>query len=37
MVRIAITPTALEAIAATLPLRLVGFEPAIDAKSERLV
>jgi hypothetical protein len=34
MIRIAITPAAFEAIAATLPLGVVGFEREADAKGE---
>jgi hypothetical protein len=37
MIRIAITSAALGAIAATLPLGSVGFEPQTNAKGERLV
>ena len=37
MIRISITPSAFEAIAATLPLGSVGFEPMIDAKGQRLI
>ena len=37
MIRIAISPEAFEAIAGTLPLGSVGFEPAFDAKGQRLV
>jgi hypothetical protein len=37
MIRIAITPAALEAIAATLPLGSVGYEPQLNAKGERLI
>ena len=37
MIRIAITPAAFEAVAATLPLGSVGFEPEPDAKGERLI
>ena len=37
MIRIAITPAAFEAIASTLPLGSVGFEPEPDAKGERAV
>ncbi len=37
MIRIAITPAAFEAIAATLPLGSVGFEPEPDVKGERAV
>jgi hypothetical protein len=36
MIRIAITSAAFDAIAATLPLGSVGFEPA-DTKGERMV
>jgi len=36
MIRIAISPAAFEAIAATLPLGLFGSEPEIDAKGQRL-
>jgi hypothetical protein len=31
MIRIAISPAAFDAIAATLPLRGVGYEPRLDA------
>ncbi len=37
MIRIAITPAAFEAIAATLPLGSVGYEPQLNAKGERLI
>jgi hypothetical protein len=37
MIRIAITPAAFEAIAATLPLGSVGYEPKVDAQGQRLV
>ena len=37
MIRIAITPAAFDAIAATLPLGSVGFEPATGATDDRLV
>jgi hypothetical protein len=37
LIRIAITPAAFEAIAATLPLGSVGFQPQISAKGERLI
>ena len=37
MIRSAITPAGFEAIAATLPLGSVGFEPEVDAKGERSV
>jgi hypothetical protein len=37
MIRIAITPAAFEAIAATLPLGSVGYEKATNEKSERLI
>ncbi|MGO8919648.1 MAG: hypothetical protein ACLQJR_27430 [Stellaceae bacterium] len=37
LIRIAITPTAYEAIAATLPLGSVGYEPKLNAKGERLI
>lgn len=37
MIRIAITRAAFEAIEATLPLGSVGFEPASNEKSERLI
>jgi hypothetical protein len=37
LIRIAITPAAFEAIAATLPLGSVGFEPQTNAKGERLI
>ena len=37
MIRIAITPAAFEAIAATLPLGSVGYEPQPNAKGERLI
>ena len=37
MIRIAITPAAFEAIAATRPLGSVGYEPQPNAKGERLI
>jgi hypothetical protein len=37
MIRIAITPAAFEAIAATLPLGSVGYEPQPNPKGERLI
>jgi hypothetical protein len=37
MIRIAITPGAFEAIAATLPLGNVGYEPRTNVKGERLI
>ena len=37
MVRIAITPAAFSALAATLPLGSVAYEPELNAKGERLV
>jgi hypothetical protein len=37
MVRIAISTEAFEAIAATLPLGSVGYEPQLNAKGERLI
>jgi len=37
LIRIAITPAAFEAIAATLPLGSVGFEPELSAKGQRLI
>jgi hypothetical protein len=37
MIRIAISSAAFEAIAGTLPLGSVGFEPEFDAKGERTV
>lgn len=37
MIRISITPAAFEAIAATLPLGSVGFEPKVDAQGQRLI
>ncbi len=37
MIRIAITPAAFEAIAATLPLGSVGYENATNEKGERLI
>jgi hypothetical protein len=37
MIRIAITPAALEAIAETLPLGSVGFEAQLDWQGQRLV
>ena len=37
MIRIAVTPAAFEAIAATLPLRSVGYEPKVDAQGQRLI
>ncbi len=37
MVRIAISPAAFEAIAATLPVGSVGFEHELNAQGERLI
>ena len=37
MIRIAITPAAFEAIAATMPLGSVAVEPKVDAKGERQI
>lgn len=37
MIRIAITADAFEAVAATLPLGSVGFEPQPNEKGERLI
>jgi hypothetical protein len=37
MIRIAIAAAAFDAIAATLPLGSVAFEPTIDEKGERLI
>ena len=37
MIRIAITPAAFDAIAATLPLGSVGYEREPDEKGERLI
>ncbi len=37
MIRIAITPAAFDAIAATLPLGSVGYEAQTNARGERLV
>lgn len=37
MIRIAITPAAFEAIAATLPLGSVGFENGVNKKGERVI
>jgi hypothetical protein len=37
VIRIAISPAAFEAIAATLPLGSVGYEAQANAKGERLV
>ena len=37
MIRIAITPAAFDAIAATMPLGSVGFERAPDEKGECLI
>jgi hypothetical protein len=37
MIRIAISPAAFDAIAATLPLGSVGYEPQLNAKGERLI
>jgi len=36
-IRISIISAAFEAIAATLPLGSVGFEPELDAKGERMI
>ena len=37
MIRLAITPAAFDAIAATLPLGSVGYENAVNEKGERLI
>jgi hypothetical protein len=37
LIRISITPAAFEAIAATLQLGSVGYEPKLNAKGERLI
>ena len=37
MIRIAVTPAAFEAIAATLPLGSVGYEPQTNAEGERMI
>ena len=37
MVRIAISPAAFSALAATLPLGAVAYEPELNAKGERFV
>ena len=37
MIRIAITPAAFDAIAATLPLGSVGCKPELNEKGERLI
>jgi hypothetical protein len=37
MIRIAISPAAFDAIAATLPLGSVGYEAQANAKGERLI
>ena len=37
LIRISITPAAFEAIAATLQLGSVGYEPELNAKGERLI
>ena len=37
MIRIAITPAAFEAIAATLPLGSVGYENGVNEKGERYI
>ena len=37
LIRISVTPAAFDAIAATLPLGSVGFEPDVDAKGARLI
>jgi hypothetical protein len=37
MIRIAITPAAFEAIAATLPLGSMGYENEINERGERLI
>jgi hypothetical protein len=37
MIRIAITAEAFEAVAATLPIGSVAFEPQTNAKGERLI
>jgi hypothetical protein len=37
MIRISITPAAFEAVAATLPLGSVGYEPQLDRQGQRLI
>ncbi|HTR13893.1 MAG TPA: hypothetical protein VMI72_11715 [Roseiarcus sp.] len=37
MIPISITPAAFDALAATLPLGSVSFEPQLDEKGERLI
>jgi hypothetical protein len=37
MIRISLTTAAFEAIAATLSLRSVGYEPKVDTKGERVI
>ena len=37
MIRIAISPEAFDAIAATLPLGSVGYEKAVNERGERLI
>jgi hypothetical protein len=37
LIRISVTPAAFEAIAATLTLGSVGFEPKVDAQGQRFV
>jgi hypothetical protein len=37
MIRITITPEAFEAIASTLPLGSVGYEPELGQKGERFI
>ena len=37
MIKIAITEAAFEAIASTLPLGSVAYEPELNAKGERLI
>jgi hypothetical protein len=37
MIRIAISPAAFDAIAATLPLGSIGYEPQLDRQGQRLV
>ena len=37
MTRIAVTPAAFEAIAATLPLGSLGYEAQLDAQGQRLI
>jgi hypothetical protein len=37
MIRISISPTAFDALAATVPLGSVGYENATDERGERLI